>query len=293
MKREFQTIRDYHLSARQIEARDRSWKGLRASILIEGSNDVAFAATEANGIVLTLDGTARHLTRMDGMNDETPSRPGEVCLIPAGLSVHLAWTNHGELQESYMLEFDMSLFETYAPEVMTEAFSRGHLLPSNFNSRPDIATLTRLITREVDAAQSRGRLFADSAIRLLAIETATSLWSAPGRRLTGRVGHDMRIHRAIDFIEAHFTSDISLVDISAAANLSPTHLTELFRRHTGTTPYSFVLDRRLAHAVTLLRTTNLPISQVALEAGFADQQHLTRMLRARENRTPRQVRQAG
>ena len=103
----------------------------------------------------------------------------------------------------------------------------------------------------------------------------------------------MRIHRAIDFIEANFTADISLVEISAAANLSPTHLTELFRRQTGTTPYSFVLDRRLAHAVTLLRTTNLPISQVALEAGFADQQHLTRMLRARENRTPRQVRQAG
>lgn len=293
MKREFQTIRDYHLSARQIEARDRTWPGLRASILIEGSNDVAFAATAANGIVLTIDGTARHLTRMDGLNDETPSRPGEVCLIPAGLSVHLAWTNHGELQESYMLEFDMSLFETYAPEVMTEAFSRGHLLPSNFNSRPDVATLTRLITREVDTEQSRGRLFADSAIRLLAIETASSLWSAPGRRLTGRVGHDMRIHRAIDFIEANFTSDISLVEISAAANLSPTHLTELFRRQTGTTPYSFVLDRRLAHAVTLLRTTNLPISQVALEAGFADQQHLTRMLRARENRTPRQVRQAG
>jgi AraC family transcriptional regulator len=53
------------------------------------------------------------------------------------------------------------------------------------------------------------------------------------------------------------------------------------------------VDRRLTYAVHLLRVTDLPISHVALEAGFADQQHLTRMLRARHNRTPKQVRQAG
>jgi AraC family transcriptional regulator len=293
MKREFRTIRDYHLSARRIQVETRDWRSLRASILIEDSNDVAFAATAANGIVMTVDGSARHLTRMDGIDDETPSRPGEICLIPAGVQVHLAWQNHARLQESFMLEFDKALFETYAPEVVTGRFSEGHLVPANFARRPELESLTRIIAREVSPDRARGRIFAEAAIRLLAIEIAASAWSTPARPLAGRAGHDARVHRAIDFIEAHFTRDISLVEISAAANLSPTHLTEVFRRQTGTTPYSYVIDRRLTHAVHLLRATDLPISHVALDAGFADQQHLTRMLRARHNRTPRQVRQAG
>jgi AraC family transcriptional regulator len=293
MKSEFRTIRDYHLSARRIHVEARDWRSLRASILIEDSNDVAFAAPVSNGIVMTVDGTARHLTRMDGIDDETPSRPGEICLIPAGLEVHLAWQNHALLQESFMLEFDEALFATYAPEVVTEKFSEGHLVPANFARRPELESLTRIIAREVSSERGRGRIFAEAAIRLLAIEIAFSAWSTPARPLAGRVGHDARVHRAIEFIEAHFTRDISLLEISAAANLSPTHLTEVFSRHTGTTPYSYVVDRRLTYAVHLLRVTDLPISHVALEAGFADQQHLTRMLRARHNRTPKQVRQAG
>ncbi len=291
MKRKFQTIRDYHLSARRIQVQERHWRSIRGSILIEESNDVAFAATASNAIVLTLDGTHSHLTRMDGIDDETPTRPGDLCLIPAGVEVHLAWQNHDRFQETYMLDFDAALFETYAPEVLTEGFSGGHLIPSNFAPRPDLAALTRLIAREVQGDGARGRLFAETAIRLLAIEVATSVWSAPARLRIHQFNHDPRIHRAIDYIEANFTRDISLVEIAAAAGLSPTHLTELFRRHTATTPYAYVLDRRLTHAIHLLRETDLPISHVALEAGFADQQHLTRMLRARRGCTPKQVRQ--
>jgi AraC family transcriptional regulator len=56
------------------------------------------------------------------------------------------------------------------------------------------------------------------------------------------------------------------------------------------TPYSYVINRRLRQAVHLLRSTDTPIAQVALDAGFADQQHLTRMVRARLRKTPKQVR---
>jgi AraC family transcriptional regulator len=98
------------------------------------------------------------------------------------------------------------------------------------------------------------------------------------------------VNRALDFIEANFAEDLSLVSIAAAAGLSQTHLTGMFRRETGMTPYSYVIGRRLRHAVHLLRSSDMPIAQVALEAGFADQQHLTRMVRARLRRTPKEVR---
>jgi AraC family transcriptional regulator len=290
MKREFRTIRDYHLSARRIEMEERLFDSLRASVLVEDSGDVTFNMTAANAIVLTVDGTRKHLTRMDTVQDETPSQPGDVCLIPADVEVHLAWKNHGRHQETLMIEFDRTMFEIYTPEIMTGQFAEGHLVPANFAQRPELEQLTRIITREVDPRKARGRIYAESAIRLLSIEVATALWSAPVAAVENRLGHDARVLRAIDFIEVHFARDISLIEISAAAGLSPTHLTGVFRRHTGTTPYAYVVKRRLERAISLLRGTDMPISHVAIEAGFADQQHLTRVLRARHDATPKQVR---
>lgn len=286
MQKKFATIRDYHRKASDVCVDAVDWCHVRASVLKEPDGDVVFERTDRSGICVTLDGTGAHLTRMDGINDETPSRAGEVCLIPAGLDVHLAWVNHDPVQTSVMLEFDDGLFVAYAPEVLSEGFTEGHLLPSNFSDRAAISALAKLIAREIDPDQQRGRLFAESAFRLLAIEVARSSWSRPAKLTEARPRTDRRVQRAIDFIEANFHLDISLLEIGAAAGLSATHLTGIFRREMGVTPYSFVIGRRLRHAVHLLRSTDAPIAQIALEAGFSDQQHMTRIFRDRLDTTP-------
>ncbi len=127
-------------------------------------------------------------------------------------------------------------------------------------------------------------------MRLVALEVAGEAWSVPQKPRQANEARDGRVARAIEFVEAQFSSDISLLEISRACGLSPTHLTSLFRRETGKTPYSYVIDRRLREAVRLLRFSGLPIAQVAYEAGFADQQHMTRAFRARLKRTPNAVR---
>jgi AraC family transcriptional regulator len=227
---------------------------------------------------------------MDGIDDDTPSAPGTICLIPQGVPVHLAWRNHAPVQTSVMIEFDRTLFETYAPEILTGRLAAGHLVPSNYAARPGLAQVTRLLADEIDPDRRRGRLFADTAIRLLALEIAATAWSTTERAAAGRVSRDRRIAAAIDFIEAHFARDISLIEIAAAAHLGPAQLTRLFRQATGLSPYRYVIARRLRAAVRLLRTTDLPIAIVALEAGFGDQAHLTRAMRARLGCTPGSVR---
>lgn len=290
MRRRFSTIRDYHDKAPEIRVQHADFGSVKASLLTEHSGDVQFAETDRNGIVLTLDGSATHLTRMAGINDESPSNPGEICLIPHGLDVHLAWTNHAEFQKSLMLEFDDTLFTAFAPEVLSDAFTRGHLVPANFSSRPELAYLIRLIGREIDGSQNRGRLFVESAIRLFALEVAASAWSTPTKIMAGRGDLDARVHRAIAYIEEHFYHDISLQEIGSAAGVSVTHLSGIFQRQTGATPYSYVINRRLRHAIHLLRTSNMPIAQVALESGFSDQQHMTRAFRSRAHKTPKAIR---
>jgi AraC family transcriptional regulator len=290
MHKRFLTFRDYHAGDPGITARHLDLPHLRVSHLAERDGDVKFLRTDRSGIVLTLDGSSRHLTRMDGIADETPSRPGEVSFIPEGVDIHVAWQNHGDIQHSLMIDFDHAVFETYAPEVAGSRLSRGVLVPSNYAERPVMAGLIRLLAREIDPAQRRGRIFAETVIRLIALELAASHWSVPVRDLDAPSHRDARVQRAIDFVEANFARDISLIEISAVAGLSPTHLTTVFQRETGFTPYAYVIERRLREAVKMLRATDLPIAQVAFATGFADQQHMTRVFRARLGTTPRSVR---
>ena len=292
MRKRFQTIGDYHRFDPDIRVETADFVGLRVSVLREGSGDVSFTRTNRSGLVLTLDGTRRHLTRMDGVSDAAPSRAGEVCLIPQGVDVHLAWENLDTVQTSLMVEFDAALFQTYSPEIVTGRFLGGHLVPANFTTRPTLSGLMRVLAREVDPAAARGRLFADAAIRLLALEIADTAWTVPHRARPERpvAPNDVRIARAIDYAEAMFASDISVADLAAVAGLSPSQFTRAFRAATGRTPYAFVLDRRLSEAARILATTDVPVAVVAVETGFIDQAHLTRMMRARYGRTPGQVR---
>lgn len=291
MQLNFPTILDYHRCRPDHAVDTAEWASLRGTVMVEADGDIRFGRTDRNALVMTMDGSERHRTWMDGIDDETPSQPGEIMQVPEGLELHLAWVNRTPRQKTVVLEFDRGLFATYAPEVLSKDFGSGHLVPRSFAPHDGLAPLMRMLAQEVVPGQRRGRLYADTLIRLLALEVAVGCWSVPARTPAGRSGFDPRVHRAIDYIETHYAEDISLVSIASVAGLSPTHLTGVFRREAGVTPYSYVINRRLRQAVHLLRNTDLPIAEVALDAGFADQQHLTRMVRARLRKTPKEVRQ--
>ena len=79
---------------------------------------------------------------------------------------------------------------------------------------------------------------------------------------------------------------VRLSEVAALARVHPVHLIRAFHRFFGVTPGEFVRERRLAAAKVLLEDTDLPIVEIALHAGFADQSHLTRAFRRTHARTP-------
>jgi AraC family transcriptional regulator len=290
MRKCYKTIQDYHDGDQDILYSKYEQPGFRIGFLTEKSSDVTFTSTTRNAIVVDLSGTEKHVTRMDGVFEEAPTQAGDVCLVPPGLEVRFAWTIKGDQQHTIMVEFDSDLFETHVPEFANDRVATGHLLARTHAPRPTLASLARLLAREIDSDQRRGRLFADAAMRLLVLELAASHWSVPLPQFEVVAGTDARVKRAIDFIESRFADDISLAEISQASGLSLTQLTARFQQNTGLTPYSFVIDRRLRRAMQLLAETEIPIAHIAIETGFSDQQHMTRMFKARLGRTPNQVR---
>lgn len=93
-----------------------------------------------------------------------------------------------------------------------------------------------------------------------------------------------------DYIENNYTMTITLEDLSRHSGLSPNGIIAVFKRLYHTTPIQYINMLRIYHAEELLRTTDMSITQIALECGFNDSNYFTRIFRSRKGITPREFR---
>lgn len=93
------------------------------------------------------------------------------------------------------------------------------------------------------------------------------------------------VKRAKEYLETLPGENVSLDTLAREAGIGPFHLCRVFRRGTGLSPHAYQLHVRMRLAKTLLMK-GIPISRVAVEAGFADQAHLTRHFKRMFGVTP-------
>jgi AraC-like DNA-binding protein len=93
------------------------------------------------------------------------------------------------------------------------------------------------------------------------------------------------IERARQFLDTEKTRVVRSWELEAVTGLSRYVLARQFRQVLGTSPYRYLLMRRLNFARAQLARRRPP-AEVAFEAGFADQAHFTRMFTAAYGITP-------
>lgn len=95
---------------------------------------------------------------------------------------------------------------------------------------------------------------------------------------------------AVNQILRQPTRPWSLKEYADHYGVSREHLSRVFRQKTGQSAHSWLARARLEAAVRLLRETDLPVRQVAQQAGFASAHHLARCIRSATGRAPSDVR---
>lgn len=128
------------------------------------------------------------------------------------------------------------------------------------------------------------------AVSRLAIEGALLLLVTDLSRLP-KLGEPRRprwLSGVEEAIEASGTELPSVAELAALAGVHASHLLRTFRRHHGTTVANFARRRRLERARTEIATSDRPLSAIALDYGFADQSHLTRLFKRAFGETPGQ-----
>jgi len=91
---------------------------------------------------------------------------------------------------------------------------------------------------------------------------------------------DRKIQQTIQHMMAHLNQPLPVARLAALANMSPSHYTARFKRHTGCAPIDYFIRLRMSHARDLLMATSLNVKEVAAALGYEDPFYFSRVFKS-------------
>lgn len=88
------------------------------------------------------------------------------------------------------------------------------------------------------------------------------------------------------FMLLRLSNRLLIGDVATALALSRSYFVRSFTNTVGIAPYRWLVEQRINQARDLLTRTTIPLAQIALECGFADQSHFTNAFSRRVGTTP-------
>ena len=95
----------------------------------------------------------------------------------------------------------------------------------------------------------------------------------------------------LNYIAEHYTEKIIQEDIASQLHISVRYLSKLFKAHIGITLSSYINVYRINHSISLMQNTKLSLTEIALQSGFTNSQHYSKVFRDCVNTTPSTISQ--
>lgn len=97
---------------------------------------------------------------------------------------------------------------------------------------------------------------------------------------------------AQDYIACHFHERIKINELADLIGVNRSYLTKNFKAIVGCSPQELLISLRIEKAKTLLKTTQLPINEIACAVGYSDQLTFSRLFKRSCGQSPRMYRSA-
>ena len=94
------------------------------------------------------------------------------------------------------------------------------------------------------------------------------------------------LERAREVLHAHFAEPLTIAYVAEAVSVHPTHLAREFHRRHQRTIGEYVRQLRIEFACRQLSTSDTPLSEIGLAAGFFDQSHFSRTFKQINGMSP-------
>jgi AraC family transcriptional regulator len=270
---------------RKIESHTRSWNGITVRNIVhyphpgKAWHDISSHETTVAIVLGQVGGYCESRLNLNRPTPRSRFDVGHTTFVPADATV---WAYTDGLRS--VRELRMS----FAPKVPESIL--GDDLDSEKTDTPilllyddKVARCAELLAEECQEPSTGGRLYGESLTTAL---TAT-LFTRRNAIQRGNGLSPWQLRRAMEYLEAHMTRDISLEEMARLVGLSQSQFARSFKTSTGMPPYKWSLDARIKRAQELLLRCSEPIAGIALQTGFADQSHFTKTFRRATGATPK------
>ncbi len=153
---------------------------------------------------------------------------------------------------------------------------------SHYRAGGPLAWLASRLHREYRHSDAASRLTIEGILLEMLAEVSR-------RRPCDDSAHPAWLALAVEFLRAEFQRSLTLGEVARQVRVHPAHLSRVFRRNYRQTVGEFVNELRVRYALERL-AQDVPLSELSLAAGFADQSHFTRVFRALTGTTPAKFR---
>ena len=220
------------------------------------------------------------------------------CLLPGDLL--FAWPGeiHSVLDAGRGSYLIVQIADEFFPQSaekarLLERLSSFHYYPAhNGGELPEMIAKGVLTLRDLFASQDPLRAL---RMRVIVYRILLSLYDSLGKEElseeTARNPHAMEaISKACAYITANCDQELTLDAVAAYAGLSRYHFSRSFKECMHVSFVTYLSEKRIARAVSLLSDPNVTITQAAFRSGFASIASFNRTFRKLKNCTPTQYR---
>ena len=273
-------------------SKDLGWQDIRVLHVRSEYSDMDVPPLDNHCVIVQLSSSGYVTATINGQAFNNFLSSGDITIIPAGVSSRWRWRDSGPHETLHIY------LEPNFVQKIAESCDLNH---DQMAVEPQIAVRDEQLSHmamsllyELKAENVVGRLYADSVASSLAIQLVRrySVLKDVAIRKGGMAPNKLR--RALEFISNKLEQQqgIALEVVAQEVGMSRYHFSRVFKESMGLSPINYIVRQRIERAKKLLAETDLPIADIALQAGFSGQSHFTTFFRKLVGLTPRSFRRA-
>ncbi len=282
-----------------LSSSEAPWKGIRVEHFKGGPAEADDEAPLWHHVLVQLDEPSSFEWREGDRTGRTYVPPWNVGIYPALRSLNV---RNRDTRDFICLSIEPEFLRRAAHDI--SQIDQLELAFRPVNDDPLVRGLALALKSELEAGCPGGRWYGESLASALAVHLVRRYSTAANHGHVSSGANDHagangdgpgsstglgrnRLREAVEFMHNHLAEDLRLEQIAQTTGLSPYHFARLFKRSTGLAPHQYLIRRRVDRARELLLSTNLEIADIATQAGFCDQSHLTTHFKRIYGVTPR------
>jgi AraC-like DNA-binding protein len=209
---------------------------------------------------------------------EYRGKPGDCFFIPANTK-HSYYNVQGAPFEKYWFHFDL-----YPNSSLFDVLGLDYCL---HNTDETIVALFEELCAKFESEKLTDKLDVKSLMfKILSAFIAASQNEAN----VSLPESEETITALLSYIRQHLGEPLSNAQLSKLCYLHPNHFVRFFKAKTGTSPQKYIMEQRVQMAKRLIEQTDMKLTDIAVQAGFWDAPHLTKVFKKWYSLTPKECR---